>query len=72
MYYYYSYLNIPEEFLNTVDHTISPPGPPLGSQPEWGMITMLTRYSNASSIIGRFKSCIKVKLARKGCAKRPR
>ena len=49
------YLRIPEEFLKTVDQTVSLPGP-LGSQPEWGMMTMLTRPRRDSSMIVRFRS----------------
>ena len=50
-----AYLRIPDEFLNTVDQTVSPPGP-FGSQPECGMMTMLIRTMSASSTMCRFRS----------------
>ena len=51
----FAYLRIPDEFLNTVDQTVSPPGP-FGSQPECGMMTMLIRTMSASSTMCRFRS----------------
>ena len=49
------YLRIPVAFFNRVFHWWSPPAP-FGFQPEWGITTMLTSTSRASSMIVRFRS----------------